>query len=62
VKDVETKEIITIDYFACNESKDSENCNKFNDMFSTSSEQKFVDAAGITYYKQTEVQSWFFSN
>lgn len=62
IKDVETKEIISLDYFKCNTAVENQNCDRFNEMFATSSVQKFVDSAGIAYYKQSEIQSWFFSN
>ncbi len=62
IKDIKTNEIISLDYFKCSESVVSQNCDRFNEMFATSSSQKFVDKDGISYYKQAEVQSWFFSN
>ena len=62
IKDIETNEIISLDYFKCDTSISSQNCDRFNDMFSDSSSQEFVDSEWIVYYKQAEVQSWFFSN
>ena len=62
IKDIDTNEILSVDYFKCNAAVNNQNCDRFNEMFATSSTQKFVDSAGITYYKQSEIQSRFFSN
>lgn len=62
IKDIETNTIVSFDYFKCNTAINDQNCDKFNDMFKESSSQKFISPDGIVYYKQSEVQSWFFSN
>ncbi len=62
IKNIETSYIISLDYFKCSTAIDNQNCERFNELFSDSSSQKFVTADGTNYYKQSEVQSWFFSN
>ncbi|HPK27602.1 MAG TPA: hypothetical protein PKX34_00065 [Candidatus Absconditabacterales bacterium] len=62
IKKSETNEIININYFICSNSDNNKNCDRFNNMFSTSSTEKFVDTYNINYYKQAESQSRFFSN
>lgn len=62
IKNIETNEIAEINYFNCLTSDNNKNCDRFNEMFKESSSQKFVDSYGVTYYKQPETQSWFFSN
>ncbi len=62
IKNSDTNQIINLSYFKCSKTDNNQNCDRFNEMFSASSAQKFVDTYGITYYKQADVQSWFFSN
>lgn len=62
IKNLDTNYILNIDYFKCNSAVDSQNCARFNEMFAVSSVQKFIHADGTAYYKQPEIQSWFFSN
>jgi hypothetical protein len=62
VKKIDTNEIISIDYFKCQKWNNEKDCDRFNQMFSSSSSQKFVDSDWTNYYKQSEVDSWFFSN
>ena len=61
IKNLENNLISKIEYFVCNEGISNQNCIKLNNTFSNSSAQKFVDTYGISYYKQSEVQSWFFT-
>lgn len=62
IKDLETNIIYTINYFKCNTSNNSENCNYLNNLYSQSSSKKFVDKYWVSYYKDPEVNSRFFSN
>lgn len=62
IKDLETNIIYTINYFKCNTSNNSENCNHLNSLYSQSSSKKFVDKYWVNYYKDSEVNSRFFSN
>jgi len=62
IKDIDTNQIINISYFKCTTSVNDQNCDRFNQMFTTSSSQKFVDSLWTTYYKQPDISSWFFSN
>ena len=62
IKDLETNIIYTINYFKCNTSNNSENCNYLNNLYSQSSSKKFVDKYWVNYYKDSEVNSRFFSN
>jgi hypothetical protein len=59
---LETNVIYTINYFKCSTSNNSENCNYLNNFYSQSSSNKFVDKYGVSYYKDPEVNSRFFSN
>lgn len=62
IKNIDTNQILNVSYFKCNTSVNDQNCNRFNQMFATSSSEKFVDSLWTTYYKQPEISSWFFSN
>ncbi len=62
IKNLDTNYILNLDYFKCNSAIDGQNCVRFNEMFAVSSVQKFIHADGTVYYKQPEIQSWFFSN
>jgi len=62
IKNIDTNQITNISYFKCTTSINDQNCNRFNQMFATSSSQKFVDSLWTTYYKQPDINSWFFSN
>ncbi len=62
IKNLETNVIYTINYFKCSTSNNSENCNYLNNFYSQSSSNKFVDKYGVSYYKDPEVNSRFFSN
>ena len=62
IKNSDTNQIINLNYFKCSKSNNNQNCDRFNEMFSESSAQKFVDWYSVNYYKQLDVQSWFFSN
>lgn len=62
IKDIETNYIINLDYFKCNDAINEQNCGRFNEIFANSASEKFVASDGTNYYKQSEVQSWFFSN
>ena len=62
IKNLETSIIYAINYFKCNSSNNSENCSSLNDFYSQSSSNKFVDKNWVIYYKDWEVNSWFFSS
>jgi hypothetical protein len=62
IKNIETNQIINLDYFQCSTAVNDQNCDRFNEMFAVSSVKKFVQSDGIAYYKLSEVESWFFSN
>ena len=63
VKDLETNIIHSINYFKCNTvSESSENCTHLNNFYSNSSNTKLVDKYWVSYYKDPEVNSRFFSN
>lgn len=62
IKNSETNEIINLSYFLCSSSDNNKNCERFNQIFVQSNAEKFIDTYGISYYKQTETQSRFFSN
>ena len=62
IKNLETNVIYTINYFKCNTSNNSENCNYLNNFYSQSSSNKLVDKYWVNYYKDPEVNSRFLSN
>ena len=62
IKNLETSVIYPINYFKCSTSSSSENCERLNNLYSSSSSTKFVDKYGVSYYKDLEVNSRFFSN
>lgn len=62
MKNLETNIISSINYFKCNKNNNSENCDYLADMYKDSSTQKLIDRYGVSYYKDPEVNSWFFSN
>ena len=61
-KNIETNVISSINYFKCNKGNDGENCDYLNNTYSVASTQKLVDKYWVSYYKDPEVNSWFFSN
>lgn len=61
-KNIETNIISSINYFKCNKWNNSENCDYLNSSYSEASIQKLVDKYWVSYYKDPEVNSWFFSN
>lgn len=63
IKNLETNIISSINYFKCDKaSQSSENCEYLNNLYATASSSKLVDKYGVSYYKDPEVNSWFFSN
>ena len=63
IKNLETNVINSINYFKCDtKAQSSENCTYLNDFYSKTSNTKLVDKYWVTYYKDLEVNSWFFSN
>ena len=43
LKIIDSNEIISLDYFKCSDAINNQNCDRFNEIFATSSVQKFVD-------------------
>ena len=63
IKNLETNIIYSINYFKCDtKAESSENCKYLNDFYSKASNTKLVDKYWVSYYKDPEVNSWFFSN
>lgn len=63
IKNLETNIIHSINYFKCNTvSQSSENCEYLGDFYASASNTKLVDKYGVSYYKDPEVNSRFFSN
>lgn len=64
LKELDSNQIIEIQYFVCDKSSMSENCDKLAQSIGWTASQKFVDSYGNTYYKQSEpeIQSRFFTN
>lgn len=62
IKDLESNQIISISYFKCNKNSINENCDKLVENIWGLSPQKFVDGQWITYYKQSDIDSWFLTN
>ena len=63
IKDLETNIIHSINYFKCDtKPQSSENCEYLRDFYSTTSNSSLVDKYGVSYYKDAESSSRFFSN
>ena len=62
VKDTASNVIIPISYFRCNSNSINEDCAKLTKNIWWAASQKVVDNYGITYYKQANVESWYFTN
>lgn len=63
IKNLETNIISMINYFKCSTaSQSSENCEYLKDFYSSVSSTKLVDKYWVSYYKDPEVDTWFFSN
>lgn len=62
IQDLDTDQEITLNYFRCNASNPDKNCKGLVDTFSKTAARSFVTANGDTYYKQSEVNSWFVAN
>jgi hypothetical protein len=62
LQDLETGTGIIINYFRCNAANPNRNCKGLVEMFSQTAAHSFVTANGDTYYKQSEVNSWFVAN
>jgi hypothetical protein len=62
IQDLETNEEIAINYFRCNAANPDRNCKGLKDTFAQTAARSFVTANGDTYYKQSEVNSWFVAN
>ena len=63
VKNLQTNIITDIYYFKCDSnSKSDKNCDYLNDLYSKNNKKSITDKNWLTYYKDPEVNSWFFSN
>lgn len=62
VKELDSNQIIEVQYFVCNKNSMNENCDKLVQNLWGGASQKIVDSYGNTYYKQSDVESWFFTN
>lgn len=63
IKNMETNIIHSIYYFKCNTvSQSSENCEYLENFYSSAARTKLVDKYGVSYYKDPEVNSRYFSN
>jgi hypothetical protein len=62
IQDLDTDEEIVLNYFRCNANDPNRNCKGLVDTFTETSAKSFVTANGDTYYKQSEVNSWFVAN
>lgn len=62
IQDLDTDQEIVLNYFRCNASNPDKNCKGLVDTFSQTSAKSFVTSNGDTYYKQSEVNSWFVAN
>lgn len=61
IQNLTTDQKITINYFRCNDSDPHRNCKQLVESFSQSS-RSFITSNGDTYYKESEINSWFISN
>lgn len=62
VKSILSDSLITIDYFLCNKSDPNRDCKKLSTTFDDSSEKRFNTDNWMTFYKLSEISSWFFTN
>lgn len=62
VKELDSNQIIELQYFVCNKNSTNENCDKLVKNIWGGSSQKFVDSYGNTYYRQPDMESWFVTN
>ncbi len=57
-----TNQKITISYFACKNWDSNKDCAQLKQTFSDSNDKTFTTTNDDTYYKLSEVNSWFFTN
>lgn len=62
IQNIESWENITINYFRCNSSDPNRNCEWLKDTFANTAVNSFITSEWDTYYKLSEVQSWYVSN
>ena len=62
IKDIDTDQEVVLNYFRCNAADPNKNCRGLVEIFSDTNAWSFVTANGDTYYKQSEVNSWFVAN
>jgi hypothetical protein len=62
IQNLDTEQEIVLHYFRCNAADPNRNCKGLVETFSQTAARSFVTANGDTYYKQSEVNSWFIAN
>lgn len=62
IKELESSQIIEIQYFKCDANSLNENCDKLVQNIWWQASQNFVDSYWNKYYKQSWLESWFFTN
>lgn len=62
IQNIQTQETTEIKYFVCKADNSDSDCSKLTDLFEQTAEKQFTTIDGITYYKQSEVNSWFMTN
>lgn len=62
IRNLETNQIINIDYFVCTKSNPEKDCQQLQNNFSQSSDKSQVDWNWNKIYKLESVASWFFAN
>ena len=62
IKELESNQIIQLQYFKCDSNSLNENCDKLVQNIWWQASQNFVDSYGNKYYKQSWLESWFFTN
>lgn len=62
IKSLTSNTTIKIDYFLCKKGDSNRDCKQLSSTFADSSEKTFTTQYGTTFYKLSEVSSWFFAN
>jgi hypothetical protein len=62
IKHLSTQQEIVLSAFACTTRDPNKNCLQLKQTFTDSNEKTFTTANGDTYYKLSEVTSWFVTN
>ncbi len=62
IQNIETGKELVLNYFRCNSSDPNRNCKWLKESFANNNAQSFVTSEWDTYYKLSEIQSWFVAN